>query len=165
MKRPTGRKPASNVAQYNRLSGNIFRSLDFMITLHPRIWEKLAANSMVTPMQNEMWGKPAAPSLHPRFCWNMIGITDEGKATNHVNTIQSPNAKTIGSITNLQAAFLEECWSISLMFLASRSISALYLLSPVAFRRAFARLWSVMSPLISRRKTAMTFKRYTFASS
>jgi hypothetical protein len=113
MKRLTGRKPASNVAQYNRLSGNIFRSLDFMIALHPRIWEELADGAGCN--------------------WNAIGITDKRKTTNQVNTIQSPNAKTMVSVISIWAALMEECWSISLMFWASRSISALYLSSPWHF--------------------------------
>jgi hypothetical protein len=110
-------------------------------------------------------GKPAAPSLHPRFCWNVNGITDKRKATNQMNSIQSPNAKTMDSVISIWAALIEECWSNSLMFLASRSISALLSLVSRGNSQSFPALVERHSPLVSRRKTTMTMKRYTFASS
>lgn len=138
MKSLRGRNPAPIMAPYGRLSSRILRFLDFMISLYFRIWKKLATNPMVTPTQGEIYGRPTTTSLHPRFYWNVMEMTDKNRKVKTCEPIHSPKVKTTGSVTSMWTALTEELCSISLISLASSSISALLISSKKCFQNSMA---------------------------
>lgn len=96
-------------APYRRCSGLIAPIALALIALYFLIYKKFKINPKVTPMQREIYDRPATPSGQCFSSLKVMVITDKKrKVMNQVNAIHIPKKSTTGSDNSIAIALTDE---------------------------------------------------------